>query len=119
MPPALRASAVFVAGVVAIALATPAVADPGDPIPGNGVFRVGPDIAPGVYQTAGPSGPYVRILGQVTPESMCTWFTYRTPDANKDHVISTSTSLGPTYVNIPATVGAFETMYCRPWTRVP
>ncbi len=29
-----------------------AAADPMDPIPGNGVFVFGPDIAPGLYRTA-------------------------------------------------------------------
>ena len=100
-----------------IALAPPAVADPIDPIPGNGVFRVGSDLMPGLYHTDGPSGPYVRILGQVTQESMCTWFTYSTPDANRGHVLETNTSLGPMFVNVKATVAAFETMNCRPWTR--
>ena len=42
MPQALvsRALAVFGACVVVVALAPPAVADPMDPIPGNGVFIV-------------------------------------------------------------------------------
>lgn len=46
MPPLLRLSAVFIA---VVGLAPPAVADPVDPIPGNGVFVVGTDIAPGLY----------------------------------------------------------------------
>lgn len=46
--PTIRASAVFIACVAVVALAPPAVADPMEPIPGNGVFVVGPDIAPGL-----------------------------------------------------------------------
>jgi hypothetical protein len=61
MPPLLRVSAVFAACLAAVALAPPAVADPLDPIPGNGVFQVGPDIAPGLYHTGG-SGVGLRGL---------------------------------------------------------
>ena len=53
MPPLLHVSTVFVACLAAVAWAPPAVADPMDPIPGNGVFRVGIDIAPGLYHTGG------------------------------------------------------------------
>jgi hypothetical protein len=120
MPPTLRASAVFVAGVVAIALAAPAHADPMDPIPGNGVFVVGPDIAPGLYRTAGSASTFgVWINNVPTQDSMCAWFTYSTPDANKDHVLQTNMSVGPMFANINTTVKAFESQNCQPWTRVP
>ena len=38
---------------VAIAFVAPANADPMNPIPGNGFFLVGIDIAPGLYHTGG------------------------------------------------------------------
>ncbi|WP_414686277.1 hypothetical protein [Mycobacterium sp.] len=122
MPPAVmfRASAGFVACVAAIAFAAPAVADPMDPIPGNGVFQVGPDIVPGLYRTAGSASPFgVWINNVPTPESMCSWFTYSTADANKEHVLQANTSVGPMYATIPSSVKAFESHNCQPWTRVP
>jgi len=120
MPPTLRAAAVFVASVAAIALAPPAVAEPGDEIPGNGVFRVGPDIVPGLYHTRGSASAFgVWINNVPLQDSMCAWFTYSTPDANKDHVLQTNTSIGPMYANINTAVKAFESRNCQPWTRVP
>lgn len=78
MPPLLRLSAVLIA---VVALAPPAVADPVDPIPGSGVFVVGPDIAPGLYHTAGSGSAFgVWINNVPTQDSMCSWFTYSTPD---------------------------------------
>jgi hypothetical protein len=113
-----RISTGIVACVAAIAVASPAVADPGDPIPGNGVFRVGPEIAPGLYHSDGPSNPLIIVLGKVSDLSTCTWFTHSTPAATKEDVVDTNTSMGPLYVKIPATVAAFESLNCRPWTRV-
>ena len=60
MPAMLRASALFVAAVTAIAVAPTAAADPLDPIPGNGVFVVGSDIAPGLYHTSGSGSAFDR-----------------------------------------------------------
>lgn len=118
--PTLRASAVFVAAATAIALAPPAVADQLDPIPGNGVFVVGRDIAPGLYHTTGTASTFgVWINNVPTQDSMCAWFTYSTPDANKDHVVQTNMSVGPMFANINTTIKAFESQNCEPWTRVP
>ena len=109
MPPLLHVSAVFTACVAAVALAPPAVADPMDPIPGNGVFVVGPDIAPGLYRTAGSASTFgVWINNVPTQDSMCAWFTYSTPDAAKDHVLQTNISVGPMFANINTSVKAFE-----------
>jgi len=120
MLPTLRASAVFIAAVAAIPLAPSAIADPLDPIPGNGFFVVGPDIAPGLYHTGGSGSAFGVWINDVpTQGSMCSWFTYSTPDANKDHVLQTNTSIGPMYANINSSVKAFESQNCQPWTRVP
>ncbi|AFS13549.1 hypothetical protein MPRI_32790 [Mycobacterium paraintracellulare] len=120
MAPTPRAVAGFVACVTAIAFAAPARADLLDPIPGNGVFVVGPDIAPGLYHTGGSGSAFgVWINNVPTQDSMCSWFTYSTPDANKDHVLQTNTSIGPMYANINSAVKAFESQNCQPWTRVP
>jgi hypothetical protein len=61
----------------------------------------------------------VWINNVPTQDSMCSWFTYSTPDANKDHVLQTNTSIGPMYANINSAVKAFESQNCQPWTRVP
>jgi hypothetical protein len=118
--PVPRATVGLVALIVVVASAPPAAADPMDPIPGNGVFQVGPDIAPGLYRTAGSGSTFgVWINNVPTQSSMCAWFTYSTPDANKDHVIQTNMSVGPMYANINTTVKAFESQNCQPWERVP
>jgi hypothetical protein len=114
-----RAAAGLVASIAAIALVSPAAADPMAPIPGNGFFVVGPDIAPGLYRTDGTASTWgVWINNVPTEDSMCLWFTYSTPDANKDHVVETNISMGPMYANINSTVQAFESRNCQPWTRV-
>ncbi|WP_292975396.1 hypothetical protein [Mycobacterium sp.] len=117
MPPLRRLSAAF---LLAVALASPAGADPVDPIPGNGVFVVGPDVAPGLYHTSGSGSTFgVWINNVPTEDSMCSWFTYSTPDAAKDHVLQTNSSVGSMYANINTGVKAFESRNCQPWTRVP
>ncbi|GFG67463.1 hypothetical protein MKUB_49530 [Mycobacterium kubicae] len=116
----LPAAATLVASVVAVTFAPSAVADPMDEIPGNGVFLVGPDIAPGLYHTGGSGSNWTVWINDVpTQDSMCSWFTYSTPDASKDHVLQTNTSVGPMYANINTAVKAFESQNCQPWTRVP
>jgi hypothetical protein len=115
-----RPAAVVVACATAIAFAAPVNADLLDPIPGNGVFVVGPDITPGLYRTAGSASTFgVWINNVPTQDSMCAWFTYSTPDANKEHVLQTNISVGPMFANINTSVKAFESQNCQPWTRVP
>ena len=119
MFPTIRASAVFAACVAVIGIAPPAVADPDDPIPGNGVFRVGPEIAPGLYRTGGTASTWgVWINNIPTQDEMCSWFTYSTPDANKQNVVQANSSMGPMYANINTTIKAFESRNCQPWTPV-
>lgn len=114
-----RALTVLVAVWSVVALPAPAAAEPMDPVPGNGFFVVGPDIAPGLYRTGGSGSAWgVWINNVPTEDSMCLWFTYSTPDANKDHVVETNISMGPMYANINSTVRAFESRNCQPWTRV-
>ncbi len=113
-----RVAAGSVAVVAAIALAAPILAQPMDQIPGNGVFQVGTDIAPGTYQTQGPSNPLIIVLGRVSPLSSCSWSTHSTPEAGNGDIVAANTSMGPMYATIPPTVAAFETMNCLPWVRV-
>src|ERR1700759_1012709 len=119
MSPTIRASAVFAACVAVIGIAPPAVADPGDPIPGNGVFRVGPDIEPGLYRTGGTASTWgVWINNIPTQDEMCSWFTYSTPDANKENVVQANSSMGPMYATINTTIKAVESKTCLRWRRV-
>ena len=114
-----RASAGLVAPVAAMAFVSPSGADPVEPIPGSGFFVVGTDIAPGLYRTDGTASTWQVLINDVpTEDSMCLWFTYSTPDANKDHVVATNMSVGPMYVTINSTVKAFESQNCEPWIRV-
>lgn len=109
----------LIAAAVTLALAAPANADPLDPIPGEGFFIVGPDIAPGLYNTSGSASPWAVYVNYVpTQDSMCVWFAYSTPDTNKDHVVATNMSVGPMMANINSTVKAFESHNCEAWTRV-
>lgn len=97
----------------------PAHADAMNPIPGDGFFLVGPDIAPGLYRTDGSASTWgVWINNVPTEDSMCLWFTYSTPDANKDHVVETNLSMGPMYANINTNVKAFESKNCEAWARM-
>ncbi len=114
-----RGAAGLCACTAAIAFASPVAAEPMNPIPGNGFFLVGPDISRGLYRTAGTGSPWIIRLNTVpTEDSMCVWFTYSTPDANKDNVVETNISLAPMFANINSTVKAFESRNCQPWTRV-
>jgi hypothetical protein len=113
-----RASVGFVACMAAVAIASTALADPSDPIPGNGVFHVGTDIAPGTYHTQGPSNPLILVFGKVSPLSTCSWLTHSTPGAGNDDIVDSNSSMGPMYAKVPATVAAFETTNCQPWTQV-
>lgn len=114
-----RVAAGFMAVVAAIAFASPAGADPMDPIPGNGFYLVGPDVGPGLYRTDGTASTFGVWINDVpTEDSMCLWFTYSTPDTNKDHVVATNMSIGPMYATLNDTVKAFESKNCAPWIRV-
>lgn len=114
-----RGMAGFCVCAAVMAFASPVAAAPLDPIPGNGFFLVGPDISKGLYRTAGTASAWLVWINDVpTEDSMCVWFSYSTPDADKDNVVETNISVGPMYANINPTVKAFESRNCQPWTRV-
>ena len=114
-----RATAGLVACAVVIGSAAPAVADPANPVPGNGFFVVGPDIAPGLYRTGGTASAWTVWVNDIpTEDSMCLWFTYSTPSPEKDQVVETNISVGPMYANINSSVKSFESRNCQPWERV-
>ena len=92
----------LVAAVAAIAFASPAGADPMDPIPGNGFFRRRAMTSlPGLYRNGRVGVDLRDLINDVpTQDSMCLWFTYSTPDANKDDVVATNMDIGPMYATI-------------------
>ncbi len=94
---ALRASAGLVAGMAmaAITLAPGARAETGEQFPGDGVFLVGTDIAPGTYRTEGPSNPLILVFGRVSELSTCSWSTHSAPEVSNENIVDTNTSMGP------------------------
>ncbi len=89
----------------------PAAAAPahGQLIAGDGVYRVGHDVAPGLYRTPGPSDPdsvggYWARLGSFS--------------GDLDDVIASGLGTGAVIVQIAATDVGFETSSFQPWERI-
>jgi len=70
----------------------------------DGTYRVGVDIVPGTYRSAGPS-PH--------GESDCYWA--RLSDLNPTHIIANDISADPQVVTILPSDAAFATRSCQPW----
>jgi hypothetical protein len=88
-------------------LAAPTVASAAsDTIPGDGTFRVGTDIQPGVYFSKGGRAGY-----------SCYWSRHSGVGSPGD-TIDSGLETGQQYVTIAPTDGSFETSHCQPWTRV-
>jgi hypothetical protein len=87
----------------------PAHADPAPPPPptpkttidGDGTFAVGTDIAPGVYQSAGP-----------VENGACYW-----KRTNGDELIDNAMTKKPQVVQIDPTDTAFTTNECQQWQK--
>jgi hypothetical protein len=96
--------ALFAAGalVVGLALAAPTHAVPGTTISGDGTYRVGVDIQPGVYRSQGGSG--------------CYWARLSGFSGGLGDVIANNFGAGPQVVQIAATDAAFSTSGCSTWT---
>jgi hypothetical protein len=73
-------------------------------IDGDGTFKVGTDIAPGTYASAGP------VDGRV-----CYWKRTASADAG-GHTIDNAMSKKPQVVSIDPTDAAFKTDGCQPWS---
>ncbi|MGV9678634.1 hypothetical protein ACWDSJ_25420 [Nocardia sp. NPDC003482] len=93
-----------------------AVADPATTIPADGVYRVGVDIQPGIYETP----------GRPDPNTGCFWRRLREipgPDDHRDpnslFLDSNFTYLTPVRVLIKPTDVGFATTNCGTWTLVP
>lgn len=78
-------------------------------IPGNGIFAVGPEKAPGRYRTEGPTGAnpvgcYYAILRAPTSDSI-------------DNIIDNNIVNGPGFADLPEGT-FFESTSCQDWVRV-
>lgn len=74
---------------------------------GEGKFVVGTDIAPGTYRTAGKAGHFD-----------CYWERLKDASGTGESIIANNLAPGPATVTIAKSDGAFQTRWCRPWTRV-
>jgi hypothetical protein len=72
----------------------------------DGTYRVGTDIVPGTYRSAGPSPE---------GESDCYWA--RLSSLNTTHIIDSDISTGPQVVMIQPSDRAFSTRSCQPWQK--
>jgi hypothetical protein len=73
---------------------------------GDGTWRVGEDIAPGKYATAGPDG------------SSCYYARLKSNDGGVGDIIDIKVTNGPADVVIRPTDGYFKTAYCSTWNKV-
>lgn len=74
---------------------------------GEGRFVVGTDIAPGTYQTTGPSG-----------NADCYWERLKHTNDVIDSIIANDLRPGPAMVTIDASDAVFQTRWCNTWTKV-
>jgi len=78
-------------------------------IPGNGIYAIGPEKAPGRYRTEGPSG--ANPVG-------CYYALLRAPTSNSlDNIIDNNIVNGPGFADL-AEGQFFETTSCQQWVRV-
>ena len=68
----------------------------------DGTFRIGADIPPGVYKTAGGQQCYYAVLNSL----------------NNQDIASNDNFSGPTVVQVPSSAAAFETSGGCSWSRV-
>jgi hypothetical protein len=74
---------------------------------GEGRFLVGTDIAPGSYQTTGPSG-----------HLDCYWERLKNTNDVTDSIIANDLGPGPALVTIDKSDAVFQTRWCNTWTKV-
>ncbi len=70
--------------------------------PGNGIYRVGKDVAAGTYRSRGGSG--------------CYWARLRAFSGDLNAILANMNVDGPTVVTIKPTDRGFETQRCGTWT---
>ena len=89
-----------------VVTATPPPFAPKTTMETDGTYRVGTDIVPGTYRSAGP-----RPQG----EPDCYWA--RLDSLDPDHIIKNDISADPQEVTIESSDTAFETRNCQPWQK--
>ena len=95
------------------------LATPGQSIPGQGDYLVGPEVAPGVYW----SQPDPKYAAPNDADVVCTWKRVRGFHGSSVPAVSHDTILagGSDHVEVvtiePGDFG-FTTLHCLPWTRV-
>ena len=72
----------------------------------DGTYRVGTDIVPGTYHSAGAS-----------PEGASDCYWARLSSLNETHIIDSNISTGPQVVMIQPSDRAFLTHSCQPWQK--
>jgi len=72
----------------------------------DGTYRVGTDIVPGTYRSAGTS-----------PEGATDCYWARLSSLNETHIIDSNISTGPQLVLIQSGDRAFLTHSCQPWQK--
>ena len=72
----------------------------------DGTYRVGSDIVPGTYRSAGAS-----------PEGASDCYWARLNSLNETHIIDSNISTGPQVVMIQPSDTAFLTRSCQPWQK--
>ncbi|MEU2030293.1 hypothetical protein [Nocardia amamiensis] len=113
----MRASTLLLAGATASAVtllaAGTAAAEPANTMPQDGVYLVGVDILPGVWEAPGTPDP---AFG-------CDWrrlWKVEGDNTNLQNIIANNyTRLSPVRVEIKPTDVAFRTENCGPWRLLP
>ena len=114
----MHAGTLLIAGAVLSAATVlgsgTAAAAPADFVPNDGVYRVGVNIQPGVWESPGP----------VDPSKGCDWRRLYRVDGvditSPSNVIANNyTKNGPIRVTIEPSDGGFLTYNCGPWRMVP
>jgi hypothetical protein len=77
-------------------------------IPGNGTFRVGADVQPGTYSTAGPANG----------SPFCSWWRLSDLSGTDSTPIAMNNEPGQAFVTIQPTDVAFKSQFCQPWKKV-
>lgn len=96
--------AALLATLSILATATPAGATPPNSIPGAGTFRVGLDVAPGVYRATG--------------KTACYWHRARDASGAPASIIANDIGRGQRIVYLRPTDRIFRTSGCTRWKRV-
>ncbi|WP_406231936.1 hypothetical protein [Nocardia sp. NBC_01009] len=113
----MRASTLMIAGAMASAVTLlgsgTAAAAPASTMPGDGLYLVGIDILPGIWEAPG------------TPDQAngCDWRRLRKVEGDntdQHYIINNDfTRLTPVRAEIKATDVAFKTVSCGPWRMLP